>query len=65
MSQKTFDLVAGVFFLLIAVGHLLRVLFGWSVNVGGLTVPMWASWLALVVIGYLAFVGLRASRASS
>jgi hypothetical protein len=65
MSQKTFDLVAGIFFLLIAVGHLLRVLFGWSVNIGGFTVPMWGSWLALVVIGYLAFVGLRASRASS
>jgi hypothetical protein len=63
MSQKTFDLVAGIFFLLIAVGHLLRVIYGWTVNIGGLTVPMWGSWLALVVIGYLAFVGLRASRA--
>jgi hypothetical protein len=65
MSQKTFDLVAGLFLLLIAVGHLLRVIFGWTVNVAGVTIPMWASWLALVVIGCLAFVGLRASRTSS
>jgi hypothetical protein len=63
MSQKTFDLVAGIFFLLIAVGHLLRVIFGLAVNIGGHSVPMWGSWLALVVIGYLAVVGLRASRA--
>jgi hypothetical protein len=65
MNQKTFDLVAGLFFLLIAVGHLLRVIYGWTVNIGGYTVPMWGSWLALVVIGYLAFVGLRATRAPS
>jgi hypothetical protein len=65
MNQKTFDLVAGIFFLLIAVGHLLRGIFGWTAVVAGFAVPVWWSWLAFVVVGYLAFEGLRASRASS
>ena len=64
MSQKTFSLVAGVFFLLIAVGHVLRIIFDQSVVVQGTSIPMWASWIALVVSGFLAYEGLVIARKS-
>ena len=64
MSQKTFSLVAGVFFLLIALAHVLRVAFGASVVVQSTAIPMWASVVAVVVAGYLAYEGIRLSRKS-
>jgi hypothetical protein len=62
MSQKTFSLLAGLVFLLVAVMHALRLALGWHVALGGWTVPMWVSWVALVIAGFLAYEGLRFSR---
>ena len=62
MSQKTFSLVAGVFFLLIALAHVLRIAYGASVVVQNTSIPMWASVIAVVVTGYLAYEGLRLGR---
>jgi hypothetical protein len=59
MSQKTFSLVAGLIFLLVAIAHACRFLLKWSVVLNGWTAPMWISGVALVVAGYLAFEGLR------
>ena len=58
MSQKTFSLVAGVFFLLVAVAHVLRITSGASVVIQDTSIPMWASWIAFVVTGYLAYQGI-------
>jgi hypothetical protein len=58
MSQKTFSLVAGVFFLLVAVAHLLRIAYGAPVVVQNTSIPMWVSWIAFVVTGYLAYQGI-------
>ena len=62
MNQKTYMLIAGILFSLIAVGHLLRIAFGWSAVLDQRIVPMWPSWLALVIAGLLGFEGLRLSR---
>jgi hypothetical protein len=64
MSQKAFSLAAGLLFLLIAVGHALRIVFGLSLVVQGVSVTMWASAIAVVVTGYLAYEGIRLSRTS-
>jgi hypothetical protein len=64
MSQKTFTLAAGMIFLVVALMHLLRVALGWQVALGGWTVPMWVSWVALLIAGYLAYEGLSLSRRS-
>ena len=64
MSQKAFSLTAGVFFLLIAVGHLLRIVFGLSLIVQGVSVPVWASAIAVVITGFLAYHRLRLTRKS-
>ena len=64
MSQRTFSLIASVVFGLIALGHVLRIVLGWSFMVQDIPVPMWASGLAVVIMGYLAYEGFRLARKS-
>lgn len=58
MDQRTYTRLTGVIFLLIAVLHLLRILYGWSAVIGGWPVPLWLSWVALIIGAYLAWWGL-------
>jgi hypothetical protein len=64
MKQHAFELTAGVVFLLIALGHVLRFVFGVSFVVNDIPIPMWASGIAVVVMGYLAYEGFRLARKS-
>jgi len=64
MNQKTFSLVTGLIFLLIAVIHVLRLAFKWEAVLNGWVVPMWVSAVALLIAAYLAFEGLKLSRRS-
>ncbi len=62
MKQKTFTLTAGVVFSIIAVLHVLRLLFGWEAVIGGWNVPLWVSWVAMAVSGYLAYTAFKLGR---
>jgi len=64
VSQKTFSLVVGLIFLLIAVMHVLRLALKWDVVLNGWSVLMWVSAVALLIAAYLAFEGLKLSRRS-
>ena len=64
MSQKTFSLVVGLIFLLIAAMHVLRLAFKWEVVLNDWSVPMWVSAIAIVITAYLAFESLKPSRRS-
>ena len=55
MTQRTFNTLAGTVFLLVAVLHALRLLFGWQAIIADWTVPMWISWAGLSVAGFLAY----------
>jgi len=59
MSQYAFSFTAGIVFLLIALGHVLRLVFRVGFVVYEIPVPMWASGIAVVVMGYLAYEGFR------
>jgi len=59
MDQTTFSIVAGLIFAVVALVHLLRILLGWPVVIDDWTVPMWVSWIGLVVTGVLSYSGLR------
>ena len=61
MDAKRFSLVAGVIFALVALFHLVRIFMEWTVIIGDWPIPMWLSWIALVVAGGLALLGLRLS----
>jgi hypothetical protein len=62
LDQKMFAKVSGVIFLLIALLHLVRVLSAGPVYLAGWVVPMWPSWIALIVAGYLAYNGFRLAK---
>jgi hypothetical protein len=64
MSQRIFSVTAGVIFALIALGHILRVVFALEWTVQDRAIPMWASWLALLIATYLASQGFRLGKKS-
>ena len=59
MDQKIFSIVTGVTFAVVALFHLVRIYMGWPVMIGDWSVPMWVSWIGLVVAGGLAFFGFK------
>jgi hypothetical protein len=59
MTEKTFAAIAAVIFALAALLHLLRLVMGWSIVIDSWTVPMWVSWIGLVVAGGLSYYGAR------
>jgi hypothetical protein len=62
MRQKTFSLVVGLIFLLIAFMHVLRLVLKWQAVLNGWSVPMWVSAIAIVISAYLSFEGLKLGR---
>ena len=54
--MKPFTTIAVIVFALVAVVHLLRLFYGWEVVVASVVIPMWVSWLGLVVAGGLALM---------
>ena len=60
-GPKTFSLVAGLIFAMVALFHLMRIFAEWTVIIRDWSIPMWVSWIALVVAGGLALLGLRLS----
>lgn len=59
MKTKTYYRTTGVIFLVVGIMHLLRVLYGWSGIIGTFVVPMWLSWVLVILTGCLAYQGLR------
>jgi hypothetical protein len=62
MTPRIFCLIAAAVFLLIALLHAVRLLFGWHVMVENVVVPVWISWIGLAIAGYLAYQGFRLGR---
>ena len=55
--------ISGTLFGLIALAHLLRLFRHWPVDFAGYGVPLWVSWLGLLLAGGLGFWALRLLRA--
>jgi hypothetical protein len=50
--------VSAFIFAIVAIAHLARLLKGWTVQIGTLSVPMSVSWIGLLIAALLAFWGL-------
>jgi hypothetical protein len=59
LNQRVYNTLTAGIFAVIAVLHLLRIVFGWHAEIAGIDLPQWVSWLALVVTGLLAWTGFR------
>jgi hypothetical protein len=55
-------MVAVALFALIAIAHLFRLFTGWEVIVSGYVIPVWISWLGLIIAGGLAVMVWREAR---
>ncbi len=62
MNHRTYCGVSATLFSVVALAHLTRLLNGWSIEIDTMTVPMLASWLALIIPGSLAVWGFREAR---
>jgi hypothetical protein len=59
MKQRTFTTIASVIFGVVALFHVLRIFLGWPAVIGGWTVPMWVSWIGVIVAGGLSYFGIN------
>ncbi len=57
--MKPFTLCAAIVFFIIAVAHLIRVILQVPVVVGTITIPMWPSMVAFVILLILGIMLLR------
>ncbi|MEW5924358.1 MAG: hypothetical protein AB1746_10255 [Candidatus Zixiibacteriota bacterium] len=65
MARKMYLTISGIIFGLVALLHLGRLVYGWEVQFGGLTIPFWLSWGGFFAAGILciwAFGQLRVSK---
>jgi len=58
MSEKSYFYVAGIVFSIVAVVQLFRIFGNWDVTVDGEVIPIWVSWVAVIVAAILAASGL-------
>jgi hypothetical protein len=57
--MRRYTLVSGVFLGILACVQLLRVVMRWPVRVASIDVPVWASVIAVLIAGSLAFWAFR------
>ncbi len=58
MNHKNLHIVAGLIFAIVAVLHAFRIVNGFDVVFGSISIPIWASWIGVVVgagLSYLFF----------
>ena len=49
MSEKNYLLISATIFTLVALLHFVRLFTHWSFQIGAVTVPLWGSWLGLLI----------------
>jgi hypothetical protein len=62
VNRNAYLTVTATLFLVMGIVHLLRIILGWHVEIGGLSIPFWASWLAVLLAGALAYFGFMQKR---
>jgi hypothetical protein len=60
--MKTGSLLAVIVFVLVAIAHLLRVVSGTEVVIGGVDIPQWVSILGVIVPGLIAWLLWKESK---
>jgi hypothetical protein len=60
--MKPFTLLGAVIFALVSLAHLLRLVFGWSILINGMSIPAWMSIVGCIVPALLALMLWREGR---
>ncbi len=59
MATTAYLKISGGVFGIVALLHLLRLFYGWSVQIGEVVIPIWLSWLGLAFAGGLSIWAFR------
>jgi len=59
MNSRNYFFLTSILFGIIFLVHLLRIFSDWSAQIENFAVPMWFSYVALVVMGYLSYESFR------
>jgi uncharacterized membrane protein len=62
VNRRRYFLVTAVIFSVVGLVHLVRIVFELEAAIGGWSVPMWVSWLALAVSPVFAYYGFTHAR---
>jgi tellurite resistance protein TehA-like permease len=62
MNARSYAATSSVIFFLVALLHLLRLVWHWNVMIDDWYVPAWVSVVGVVVAGFLSFAGFRLFR---
>jgi len=62
MKKQNYFFLTGTIFAIVFVLHGLRLINGWSVEIGTWTAPMWLSWVGLVLAGWLAWSAFKGNK---
>jgi len=62
MNRNAYFFLTAIIFSVVGFVHLVRIVLEWDAAIGGWSVPMWVSWLALVVSAALAYFGFGHAR---
>lgn len=59
MKEHTYFVLSAIVFAALAVLNILKLSYGWEMQLGSFAIPVWASWVCLVITGYMSYVALR------
>ncbi len=59
MNKGQYFFATSLVFLAVTIVHTLRLINHWEAQINGFLVPMWVSWVTVIVAGLLAFEGFR------
>jgi len=62
MNYKNYFFISGVLFGLVALLHLWRAFNSLPLVVGTWELPVWLSWVAFIIVGFLSYWGFKLSR---
>ena len=57
--MRTYIQTTGVVFAIVALAHVVRLVLDWPAQVAGWAVPIWISWVAILVAGALCVWAFR------
>jgi hypothetical protein len=57
--MRTYIQITGVVFAIVALAHVARLVLDWPAQVAGWVVPMWISWVGILVAGALCVWAFR------
>ncbi len=59
MDKKDYFIVSIIIFILAGLLHLIRAVNGWDMVVGGFIIPLWLSWLVVIILAFMVWQGIK------